>query len=202
MSIEIEIETQRKQCWQEITDKVSRITDKLGKPVDPGILETIVALNALSIPTTASCEGHVDWGTGAPWVDIASNDPRTNISIAKLSEEATQECKQGSKTAAEIEALFDEVDRARKAIKVLHIQERQKLLTYLAQFYEDRYVSYDCRLIIRPLGTVGKSRLESQGADCQDIAPLEIRAEKLKAYQEEMHTFTAFLKRMFLGNGA
>ena len=189
----------RKQHWQEMTDKVSHITDKLGKPVDAGILETVVALNALDIPTTASCEGHVDWGTGAPWVDIASNDPRTNVSIAKLSEEAIQECKQGKKTDAEIEALFDEVDRARKAVKVLYIQERQKLLQYLTQFYGDRYVPYDCRLIIRPLGTTGKSRLESQGADCQDVTPLEIRAEKLKEYQEEMHAFTVSLKRIFFG---
>src|SRR6266571_1101863 len=116
----------RKQEWQDLTDKVSRITDKLGKPVDPGILETVAALNALGIPTTASCEGHVDWGTEAPWIDIASNDPRTNVSIAKLFEEAMQECKQGRKTAAEIETMFDEVDRARKAIKAQHIQERQK----------------------------------------------------------------------------
>jgi hypothetical protein len=48
-----------------------------------------------------------------------------------------------------------------------------------------------------PIGHEGKSRLESQGADCQDVLPLDIRAEKLALYQSEMQAFTQFLKQIY-----
>ncbi len=192
-----QVDSQREQRWQETADKFSHVADRLGKTIDAGILETVVVLNILGIPTIASCEGHIDWGTRAPWVDIASTDPATHVSIAKLSTEALQERERDQKTPAEIAAMFEEVHKIRRAVKVLHIQERQKLLTYLATFYEDRHVSYDRRLIIRPLGTDGKSRLESQGADCQEVAPLDTREKKLREYQEEMQAFTTFLKEVY-----
>ena len=126
-----------------------------------------------------------------------SKHPVTHISIAKLTTEAKQECDKGGKTAAEIQALFDGIHAQRQEIKAHYIQVRQKLMDYLAAFYQDRYVSYDCRLIVRPLGHEGKSRLESQGADCQEVMPLDIRAEKLAAYQAEMQAFTHFLKQIY-----
>jgi hypothetical protein len=187
----------KKQHWQEIADTLTRTRDKLGKEIDAGIFETVLVLNALDIPTFASCEGHLDWGTCAPWVDIVSKHPMTHISIAKLTTEAKQECDKGGKTAAEIKALFDGINAQQREIKAYHIQVRQKLMNYLAAFYQDRHVPYDCRLIVRPIGYDGKSRLESQGADCQEVMPLDIRVEKLAAYQAEMQAFTAFLKDIY-----
>jgi hypothetical protein len=183
--------------WQEIADELSRTRDKLGKEIDAGIFETVLVLNALDIPTFASCEGHLEWGTCAPWVDVASKHPVTHISIAKLTTEAKQECDKGGKTAAEIHALFDRIDAQHREIKAHHIQIRQKLMSYLAAFYQNRHIPYDYRLFVRPLGHEGKSRLESQGADCQEVMPLDIRAEKLAAYQTEMQAFTAFLKDIY-----
>ncbi len=43
----------------------------------------------------------------------------------------------------------------------------------------------------------GKSRLESQGADMQEVLPLEERRQKLQDYQQEMQDFTAFLKQAY-----
>ena len=193
----IQINTQKADCWQETAERISRTVDKLGLPVDKGIKETVIVLNALGISTRASCEGHLDSGTCAPWVDIASSDPRADVSIVKLSEEAQQECNRNKKTEQEIRAIFAEVHKARRAVKAYHMEERRMLMAYLAEFYENRRVPYDHRLIIRPLGTDGKSRLESQGADCQEVADLEEKAQKLAEYQEEMRDFTAFLKQIF-----
>lgn len=111
--------------------------------------------------------------------------------------EAMRECDQGGKTAEEEKALFQSIHAQRREAKVHHIQVRQKLLDYLAAFYQDRSVPYDCRLIVRPTGTDGKSRLESQGADCQEVMHLDIRAQKLAAYQDEMQAFTQFLKHTY-----
>ena len=58
------------QKWIEISEKFSHVTDKLGKHMDKGILDTVVALNVLGFDTDQSCEGHLDHGLPYPWVDI------------------------------------------------------------------------------------------------------------------------------------
>ncbi|HEY4033549.1 MAG TPA: hypothetical protein VGL94_06245 [Ktedonobacteraceae bacterium] len=66
MSIQISIEKEKQ--WDEIAERASRITDKLGMPIDQGILETVIVLNLLGITTKQSCEGHMDHGIPAPWI--------------------------------------------------------------------------------------------------------------------------------------
>lgn len=56
--------------WLDTVETFKRVTDKLGKPIDDGIFDTVVALNLLGIVTTASCEGHIGWGVPHPWIDI------------------------------------------------------------------------------------------------------------------------------------
>lgn len=56
--------------WEETAARFRRVVDKLGKPIDAGIFETVVALNMAGITTRASCEGHLDWGVPHPWVDV------------------------------------------------------------------------------------------------------------------------------------
>ena len=62
--------SEKQKHWDEITSKVEGIRDGLGEPVDQGIKETVVALKALGFFTAQSCEGHLDRGVAAPWVDI------------------------------------------------------------------------------------------------------------------------------------
>ncbi len=65
--------------------------DKLGKKVDAGIIETVVVLNLLGMPTTMSCEGHLDHGTGAPWVDIEdTNASERSSEVNRLFQRALQ----------------------------------------------------------------------------------------------------------------
>ena len=61
------MENAQERRWQEIAEQCAGITDASGKPIDPGIIETVIVLNALDFHTTMSCEGHLEWGTGAPW---------------------------------------------------------------------------------------------------------------------------------------
>jgi hypothetical protein len=56
--------------WEEMAKQYRRVVDKLGKKIDEGIFDTVVALNILGVVTRASCEGHLDWGVPHPWVDI------------------------------------------------------------------------------------------------------------------------------------
>jgi hypothetical protein len=56
------------------------MADALVKPVDILIRPTVVALRALGFRTTASCDGHLDHGLKAPWVDIGT--PPSNLRVA------------------------------------------------------------------------------------------------------------------------
>ena len=56
--------------WNEAIEQFSRVTDAVGKPIDVGIFETVVALNMSGIVTRQSCEGHLDWGLPYPWIEI------------------------------------------------------------------------------------------------------------------------------------
>lgn len=58
------------KTWTETVERFSSVTDKLGKEIDSGILEAVVALNMLGITTRQSCEGHLERGAPYPWIDI------------------------------------------------------------------------------------------------------------------------------------
>lgn len=59
-----------KETWEETAERFRKITDTLGKSIDDGIFETVVALNVLGITTRQSCQGHLEWGLPYPWIDI------------------------------------------------------------------------------------------------------------------------------------
>jgi hypothetical protein len=93
--------------------------------------------------------------------------------------------------------LFEQAHQAKQDVKRIHLAVRYKLLVYLAAFYAHRQVPYDVRLVIQARDTTGRSRLESQGADFQEIASPDVKAQKLQEYQEEMRAFTAFLEERY-----
>lgn len=70
--------------WEETKDELLKMTDALGMPIDSGIFDTIVGLNANGYDTSASCEGHLDWGLPYPWVEIAVDDKTTHELLEKI----------------------------------------------------------------------------------------------------------------------
>jgi hypothetical protein len=47
-----------------------RAVDGMGRHIDPGILELVVALNLAGFPTLSSCEGHLRQLSRYPWVEV------------------------------------------------------------------------------------------------------------------------------------
>ena len=60
--------------WEEAEVFARRITDGTGCTIDEGILETVVALNLLGLPTCQSCQGHLDHGEPYPWIDFETDE--------------------------------------------------------------------------------------------------------------------------------
>ncbi len=194
---EIEEIRDKEQRWQEMYRTVTNMKDRLGKKVDTGIIETVVVLNLLGMPTKMSCEGHLEWGIGAPWVDIEDRYARErSTEVQQMFQQAQQLQQQQAHMTDEIAHLLEEARKADREVRLLNLAASRKLLDYLIIFYEKRHVPFDVRLIIQ-IHAIGRSRLESQGADFQDVALLEERSLKLKEYQEEMRQFTLFLKQQY-----
>jgi len=65
-----EIRKQRESQWLAKQKEVDGLADGLGKGLDGKIKDTVIALQVNGFNTRQSCEGHIDWGCGAPWVDV------------------------------------------------------------------------------------------------------------------------------------
>lgn len=177
-----DIEYQKKKAKiEQIKQDVEKWIDKLGKKIDEGIKDTIVFLSVLEINTTGSCEGHFDSGTGGPYIDIESKE------IPELDKRL-----QESKNEEETEKISAEIERK-------NLEERKKIMGYLEEFYKDRNVLYNRRIIIRPMAR-GWSRLESQGVDLQKIESENIIKQNFAEYQKEMTDFTKFLINKYFGS--
>lgn len=68
--------------------KDSKASSKLeGVNLDEKIRDLVLLLNRLEIPTTGSCEGHVGYGSPAPWIKITppeSDNGQTKKKIEEL----------------------------------------------------------------------------------------------------------------------
>lgn len=188
--------------WSVGLERWKRVTDALGKSIDPGIFETVVALNLLSIQTFASCEGHMHRGLPYPWIDIGLPraeyerqeerwhelnacfldlcEKRPDGTILDLSPEAIEKLQQRNAVAQEI--------------RQMHTVGISKLMGYLQRFYASHHPPYECVLAFHSIDTFGMLRMFPVGGTLSETLPEEQKRTHLLAYQEEMRLFTAFLK--------
>lgn len=188
---------EKEQCWQEMVARVDKITDKLEKPVDEGIKETVIVLNLLGYTTVQSCEGHTERGVSGPWVDIVPGGIETLIQrrhqmIARVVEAR----KQKQLEEEDIGHVLREIDEAAREPM---IQLAEKLLACLTVFYQEHQAPYDSILMFRRLDL--GYRLECYGTSLQSGVPaLPRHNERLPQYQEEMRAFTTFLKARYFAS--
>lgn len=184
-----------KSQWTAIEERMSKVCDRLGKPIDAGIMNICVGLVANDVNTTFSCEGHLDRGEAYPWVRVGADD------VSDLEQELRRALQADHKFSNGGPAPFStDTKQAELALKRRHAGERQKLSKLLTEFYEDRRgVDYDVRLVIEPIGLGGQCLLQSQGADLQEVRDQDEQAVKFAEYRAEMDAFAAFLKRRFFG---
>jgi hypothetical protein len=151
--------------WELVRAEVELITDALGKPVDKGIIETVTGLRAYGFPTSASCEGHFEYGCPYPWIDIEVPDSCDR----PLNEK-------------------DKEDVARKRL----LLEKQ-MIELLEEYYANRRVPYHAMLIIQEF-PVNWFRLRCVGGDVSPILGWGKCNDRLKLYKAEMTAFSSYLK--------
>ena len=156
--------------------------------IDKKIEGIVVALNALKIPTTGSCEGHINRDAPAPWIKITSQNEPKNIKTESIASQ--QRRKENSRI-------------------------RKKVLKLLNRFYKDRRVSFDLRLRITDANVgfwihnggkfydqwrkeinVRAKNIEREISTENILSAKEKleRKKKLPLYQKEIQKFTNFLE--------
>ncbi len=181
------------QRYLEMRERVATFTDKLGTPLDPGIEETVIALNLLGLQTVQSCEGHLDHGCPYPWVTVINREHSRRFTkvwsqVCALEEEAKQ-------TATE--QAYDYYLAADSALR-LHLSQWKRddtlfprLIGLLDTYYAGREET-PVRLMVLRLHP-GLCRIEPGWSHLAKELPESLKARYLERSQTEMQAFTGYL---------
>lgn len=212
----------REKKLEEIRNEIEQVTDTTGRGIDQGIKETVVAFNVNEISTSQSCEGHTEVEGGhrpLPWVEVAASDEPDErfvgeaeafVKTANENSVSLEELKKGHpeevywKLRQEVcqNPLTPEYQAWEKKNIALH----GKVTKLLDEFYKDRNTEAGIRLQVDEIN--GDSfEISSEPEALNKFLNNELTDEeknsllnKLPKRQEEMKTFTEFLKKRFLEN--
>ena len=186
--------------WQDAEAYVSTFTDRLGKPIDAGIVETVVVLNLLGLQTFQSCEGHLTEGCAYPWVTLVHRSlsgrfVRQWQAVCQLEEQA-----KGSGT---IEACDEYLaEDLRLQMDMIRWEEEdvlsQRLKGWLEHFYaQEEYMQYKPERLVMTKYHPGMVRLEPFFGSHMKLPSEALKATYLARGQAEMRAFTYYLKRLW-----
>lgn len=208
-------------AWDSKRREIDEIGDKLGRGIDEGVKETVVALNMLGFNTTGSCEGHFDRLYLTPYIDFAAPDrPETTFigetevfqRVADKYHIPLEEFRRGQDQEGWWEA-FSEAGKngltpefARFTEETQNMEERFAPL--LEEFNLGRSVPAWIQLNLYEGGYY--HRIASGGSNgygllseqFEQTLPIRDRATLLVQRQNEMTAFTGFLKNKYFAANA
>lgn len=160
--------------WDELANKIEKSVDALNLGIDSGIKDSVIAFNAYGLPTSQSCEGHLDPEDGhnpylGPWVEVYPNEPK--------------------------QEGWEYDDNLRDQV----INESDKYLTkaksLLDEFYTNREVANDVKLTTDQIAY--GFRVQSSGLKALNNPTDQGQREKALGHKQEMREFTKFLKEKY-----
>jgi hypothetical protein len=168
---------QAQAIWDGERADVDKIADGLGKGIDGGIKEAVVAFSVYNFPTSQSCEGHdgegeEKGGLPYPWVEIYAPEP-----------EGWEDAEGKKKEELKREWTME------------NLRQQERMLGYLAEFYQGKERDVRRELTFHNIGAFGGFRVQSSGGDTMELlhTPAE-KKQKQELYREEMNKFAEFLK--------
>lgn len=210
-----ENERQEKELkLQEIRNNVESWADIQGRGIDEGIKETVAIFSASEMPTSDSCEGHIDEnGLKPPYVEIEALSQPERWKGVDTAIEEIQPLKESDneKFHEEHTRIMQEFGKKPETEKYQKWEEKNKQLTkkskeLLEEFYKDREVDPAEKLKINE-GYQGNPRIYSGSGGYTGV--IEEKKEelsekerqelsgKLENSQQEMNEFTEFLKNKY-----
>ncbi len=203
---------EKQQRWNSILSKVEQITDKLGKPVDEGIKETVAAFIASGFATDGSCEGHLDGGLPYPWIVIDNLSQGLREKLIALNDKAkTKGYDSLQVIPVSDKELYPQFTALRVEAEECKKEVGDRILFLLKDFYSTHValspdyvlVAYDSVSTSRIQPTSGmlsgkenRDRFEAK----QKAMSLSEKEDYVRNCQVEMRIFTEFLKERFFHN--
>jgi len=178
---------QKRNIWLRLMQEAKQTGDGLGKKIDRGVRPVVVALWAHGIATCGSCEGHLDHGIKAPWIEIGKEVPRTIL----------EQRKESPQSPGNIETLF-QLNPDLKRWRAMNLKSARQVMQLLDEFYRNRSVRIFDHLILARAGIYGVTRLQPQGTDIQEVMPRRTQARNLEAYRQELQAFGLFLRTKYM----
>ncbi|MDQ2906387.1 MAG: hypothetical protein ABI456_07475 [Ktedonobacteraceae bacterium] len=183
--------------WQEAEDYVSRFTDRLGTPLEAGIIETVIVLNLLGLRTFQSCEGHLRHGCAYPWVSLI--DPPLSGQFVRLWQAVCQ-LENLAKEADTVEAYDTYLaEHVRLKINMARWEEQDTLYQHLQSLLEGFYayskdMQYSPSRLVIVKHHPGMIRLEPFSGQHMQSTSERLKSAYLACGQTEMQAFTRYLK--------
>src|SRR3989344_656565 len=129
--------------WKEKSRRADKITDKLGEKIDEKIKEAVIALSILGLPTSASCEGHADWGISAPWLEIDELSDEFSRTARELLDEFYASRKVGDNIRLQIKKfagrfrIFNGGEDYRSVPENQTEEQKRELIERIARYQEE-----------------------------------------------------------------
>lgn len=176
---------------------MAQIADRLGNKIEPKILPLVIALNALGIPTMASCQGHAEKNTVSfPWIGIGDTiQPAQEQKVLSLFKRADyfrnkKQLTKARQYQTQAELLWQQTSYTNQLLgkKVLTF-----LNTYYQQFPQKNY------LLCLQLTSFNyfDYKLTSAVSELSLAYPLKMQKHLLKQTQKEMLAFAKFLRQRY-----
>jgi hypothetical protein len=182
----------KQKRWKQVWEKYDEMEE--------GVREAVVALNLLGVNTIASCEGHMDHGVAASWIDTSlemNEEIAEKVKKADELQDAAEHLLIHRRDNPDVRRLFTDYEELRDEILFANLQETLAVEKLLTKFYKKRDCEYRVRIILNIYGR-GTGRLISQGGLYQEAFSEEIQAKNLELFQKEMVEFGIWLKEKWM----
>ncbi len=178
---------------KEIKSKLRSTADPLGKGIDEGIINTVIALNYQGIPTFASCEGHINRGEPYPWVDLGNPEAKEVKEKIEASNKLWQEAQDADekKDIARSELFLKKYHEMRNEIEVIALNQYAQLFDLLKKYYSRYIPACGMRIIAVPIGPF--IRIQPEDGILQKMRNHDKRKIFLKIYRNEFDKLAIFL---------
>lgn len=202
--------------------RADEIRDALGMPIDKEIKEPVIMFNAVGLQTRMSCEGHLDHGLPAPWIDVeAPNRPKFEYkkereifrNLARKYKVSMREVRYVLKPEV-FDEVMKECERSGETEEYKKWKNENKKLfkkakKLLDEFYKNRKVDPDSKLKFQIFSDFsfrihngGKyyKKAERKGVDNLSERDKKILAKKIEDFRKEMKAFAEFLKHKYFSD--
>jgi len=164
---------EKEEKINEARNRVEKITDRLGKPIDDGIKESVIAFMVNEFPTSSSCEGHL------------SDEPhRKRFSFPQVRVYAPEP--EGWRESEEKQRQWSEENAV----------YRKRIDKLLDEFYTGRDIDEEYKLIADPIGIFNAFTIISE-KDKIGLSQEENEIDVLNKARQEISDFTNFLMDKF-----